>query len=490
MAYSTSVTAPSQRLVVFLIAVLASTGISATLIAQNIDWPGLAVSDTVTAPNGVVTADIDGDGDMDVIAAAEGFDTISWIENVDGAGTAWAKHQIAKDFVGPVDIAAGDLDNDGDVDIAAISPSLDELAVWLNLDGVGTTWSAQNTLAPSFADASSIEMVDINLDGNLDIVGTAAGANELVWFDNSLGNGIDFTAFVVSETVDQARSPTAADLDNDGDIDLAAVSEENHAFVWFENLNGAGTSWDKHLVSMGLEGARDVTTGDLDGDGDIDLAGTLMHLNRLYWWENVGPGETWVQHFIVAGLAAANAVEVADIDGDDHPDITVSGSGTVFVYRNIAGDGSDWSLHKPTDDVLGVNSIALADIDGDEDLDIVTARVSPDEIQWWDNTPTLNAFGACPANVTIQVRQAGPSHEYAIAFSDNSGETQVPPGSPCAGTLLSLESARVATFGTTDPSGAEVLRPSLPAERCGSLMQLIDIVTCEVSNVDLLGIAD
>jgi len=457
--------------------------ISTPVDAQAPDWAETLVSDTFSGPRGATTGDMDGDGDLDIVATAEDNDAINWMENLDGDGTSWAKRQITNDFPGAADVAVGDLDNDGDLDVAAVSPIDDDITVWENLNGLGTSWSAPITLDSIFEGAISVSMADIDDDGNLDIVGAAPDEDEVAWFDNYLGNGNNFIIRRPSETIEGARSPSAADLDNDGDLDIVAVAEGNSAITWVENLNGIGTSWAKNPLRLDLIGARDVTTGDLDGDGDIDVIGTVLLSDSLFWWENVGLGATWIEHLISNEVDGADSLEIGDIDGDGHLDIAVTAGddNDILWFSNVDGDGSNWSGQTVEGALLGPTSLAIADLDGDTDLDIVATGSALGTVRWWDNDALLWTTGSCPGVVSINTTLAGPDHSVAILFSQSLGISQVPPGRPCFGTELGLDNAQFATLFTTDARGNATLTPTLVEASCGAFIQIVDLNTCEVS---------
>lgn len=84
-------------------------------------------------------------------------------------------------------------------------------------------------------------MAVADLDGDLDLdVIAASWDGEIVWFENTDGAGT-FAASVYIDILQSARSVVAVDLDNDGDIDLVVADSDGGRIVWYENTDGLAT---------------------------------------------------------------------------------------------------------------------------------------------------------------------------------------------------------------------------------------------------------
>jgi len=77
----------------------------------------------------------------------------------------------------------------------------------------------------------------------------------------------------------------AADLDNDGDLDVLSASSLDGKIAWYENHDSAGFG-DQHVISFEAEGARAVYAADLDGDGDLDVLSASSIDNKIAWYKN------------------------------------------------------------------------------------------------------------------------------------------------------------------------------------------------------------
>ena len=131
-------------------------------------------------------ADMDGDGDMDIISVSNGG--INWYENVNGDGSSWnANQNITGSYYSPNFQSAyvADMDNDGDNDIVAANSGNGSTGTWDKSGGIG--WYENDGEAdPSFTrnniidyayGANNVVVADLNGDGDLDIVSTWAGYN-------------------------------------------------------------------------------------------------------------------------------------------------------------------------------------------------------------------------------------------------------------------------------------------------------------------------
>jgi hypothetical protein len=141
--------------------------------------------------------DIDGDGDLDVVMAfgiaaavpnnAPQSHQIAWYENLGkpGLGTEWKKHPIAANFPQGFEAVAGDLDGDGDIDVVATGWSPQGRIAWFENSGDPKSDWQPHLLKDNWPNAVTVILADLDQDGRLDIVATAErGANELRWWRN------------------------------------------------------------------------------------------------------------------------------------------------------------------------------------------------------------------------------------------------------------------------------------------------------------------
>ena len=130
----------------------------------------------------VYSADINSDGYMDVLGAASGLNAITWWENVDGSGTSWTEHTVDGDFVSAMSVYSADINGDGYMDVLGAASIADDVTWWENDDGSGTGWT-EHTVDADFDSAISVYSEDINGDGYLDILGAAWVADDIAWWN-------------------------------------------------------------------------------------------------------------------------------------------------------------------------------------------------------------------------------------------------------------------------------------------------------------------
>ena len=290
------------------------------------------ISVTAFGANSVHAADVDGDGDLDVLAAAVVADKISWYEN-DGSQN-FTEHVVTTAANGVRQVLVADVDADGNPDIVAVSPGNGDIS-WYQNDG-NQNFTAR-TISTSLFGPRSISPTDVDNDGDLDFVVALNVSDSVVWYEND-GNQ-SFTSHTISATVDGVESVFAADVDHDGDIDVLSASQLDNTIAWHEN--DGQQNFTKHVVAANADNAWWVTAADVDGDGDVDLVGGLSASNRrVTWYDNDG-SQNFARRVISApsGNRLVRSVFVNDVDGDGDMDVLsadqgpLSSTGRISWYR-------------------------------------------------------------------------------------------------------------------------------------------------------------
>jgi len=329
--------------------------------------------------------DIDGDGDLDILGAAELAYDIAWWEN-DGSGGGWTKHTVDNNFEVARSVYAADIDDDGDMDVLGAGRVYDDITWWENDDGSGTSWS-EHLIDGYFNGANSVYAEDVDGDGDPDVIGVAEGADDIAWWEND-GSGGGWAKTTVIGNFDGVWSVHAADVDGDSDMDILGAAWRANDITWFEN-DGSGGGWTVHTVDGSFYSAWDVYGADIDGDGDIDVLGAGNTNNDITWWENNdGSGTSWSEHTIDGDFSGADSVHAEDIDGDGDLDVLGAGdtNNDITWWENTNGLGTAWDEHLVDGGFERPYSAYVADVDGDGDMDILGAARDDDDITWWEVT--------------------------------------------------------------------------------------------------------
>jgi hypothetical protein len=329
-----------------------------------------SVSITANFASSVTTADVDGDGDMDVLSASASDDKIAWYEN--NGSESFIEHSISTSADGAQSVTSADVDGDGDIDVLSAS-SLNDIVAWFENDGSGNF--ATHIISYSADGAYSVTTADIDGDGDIDVLSASASDDKIAWYEN---NGSEsFTEHSISTSADGTRSVTSADVDGDGDLDVLSASGSDDKIAWYENNGSEG--FTEHSISTSADGAVSVTTADVDGDGDIDVLSASFDDDKIAWYENNG-SESFTEHSISTSADGAFSVSTVDVDGDGDMDVlSASYSDNKIAWYENNGSES-FTEHSISTSANGARSVTTADVDGDGDMDVLSASANDDKI--------------------------------------------------------------------------------------------------------------
>jgi len=381
-------------------------------------------------------------------------------------------------------LVTGDVDGDGDLDmVTADSPSGGTGAVSVRLNnGVGV-YSAGATIT-SANSATNLQLADVDGDGDLDLLFTMASADALVVrMNNGSGQFSGGSSFNVG-SFPSGIAP--ADVDGDGDLDLLVVCSNGAGSVSVCINNGSGAFTRRSSVQAGAtnSGPNDVTAADVDGDGDIDFITSNSFNSTFSVCANNGFGQFFPYFTSAAGTSTLRPRRVltGDINGDGQLDLLVVN--TAFGAGSISVRYGDTQGQFPTGYELTniplVYDAALADVDGDHDLDLVTCNNNSSGMV---NVLLNNGQGAFSAGNSVAV---GSSALSIVATDvDGDGDLDVVTANGASNSTLSVRlnggtgialanrSAQQRTAMTVYPNPAhDLVRVTVPAG--ATTLQLLD----------------
>jgi len=236
----------------------------------------------------VFAADLDGDGDMDVLSASEGDNKVAWYENTDGLGTFGSQQIITESLTAAIDVYATDFDGDGDMDVIAASTGEAEVIWFENMDGLGN-FGDEQIITNNANGVLSVFAIDIDSDGDKDVLAASTSGNKVAWYENTDGLGNFGVEQIITTSLERERVVFGADIDNDGDIDVITAYQEDLGgeVVWYENLDGLGNFSTHQAITAEVGAPRSVFVSDIDNDGDMDVLSASTVDYKIAWYENL-----------------------------------------------------------------------------------------------------------------------------------------------------------------------------------------------------------
>ena len=318
----------------------------------------------IPAPAHVTAIDFDGDGELDLLVAALGVlmpsnnrvGSVLLLEN-DGR-QRFTTHVLADGIARVADVEAGDLDGDGDLDLAVAGFGYDDGDTsWLENKG---GWKFEQHVLLRLSGPINAIVTDLNHDGRPDIVALVSQEWEEIWAFVNEGRG-RFTQKMIwgSTNADFGSSwISVADMDGDGDPDIVYSNGDAFDYAPANSRPWQGVQWLENAGNLqftfhrlaDLPGASSPQVGDIDGDGDFDVV--VVSANNdwndpsapsIVWLENDGRMR-FAMHAIASSPTHLITLAVGDLDGDGKPDLVSAGMHINRPYDRL-GRVTAWMNH-------------------------------------------------------------------------------------------------------------------------------------------------
>ena len=252
-----------------------------------------------------------------------------------------------------------DLDNDGDLDVIAAGETANRV-VWYE----APEWTKHNIV--SLGGVDGLCVIDMDEDEDLDVVTSGYSSNTVGWCEAP-----SWTFYVIDNNLDSASDLDVGDMDDDGDYDVVVSSYYSPDLVWYE-----APSWTKYYIDENATGSQNIKVADIDSDNDLDVIATCKDANQVVWYE----APLWSKHLIDESLRGARGLEIIDMNSDNIPDIVVTAlnDGEVIWYETPS-----WTKHVIDDNSPWASDVCVADINGDNTLDVAVVSRNEDYVVWY-----------------------------------------------------------------------------------------------------------
>ena len=314
------------------------------------------LADGMIAPAHAQIIDFDKDGDKDIMVAVLGMlfpnnDKIGSVVILENDGKVKITKHVIIDKVARVsDVRAGDLDNDGDMDLAVGQFGYDDGETrWIENSG---NWKFRSHILQNLSGPVNVEIIDIDRDGDLDIVSLVTQEWEEIYCYSNDGKG-NFTSKLLYGSSNEDFGSSGiymSDFDKDGDDDILYTNGDAFDYIPPQGRPWHGVQWLENKGNLNFEfhrlcnftGAYNARPLDIDNDGDNDLFSVSgfnlwdrPESQSFIWLENSGNMQ-FIRHDITSTPTHLLTLELGDFNNDGLMDMVTGGMHTYPPYDRMS----------------------------------------------------------------------------------------------------------------------------------------------------------
>ena len=356
-----------------------------------------------------------GCGTSDAERAETEVDDASW-------KTEWPRHVVAEGYSNQTAIAV-DFTGDGKLDV--IVNAENETRLYVAPDWKKVVIGAEQPGKTAIHSA----VIDVDADGDPDYIGGVYSPGPVFWLerpDDPMTTPWPY--HLVDDEIDGTHGLITGDVNGDGKLDLIANSAQPkgpfmESIAWYEIPENPREAerWIRHVFAdkdaPGLSHYMGV--GDVTGDGKADISAAAKIAeggNWFAWWEQPADGsEPWKKHVLATEQEGATNILIAELSGDDKADFIASRGHGKGVLWFKA---PDFELQEINPSLEGPHSLALGDIDGDGDTDAATCAKDSFIAAWFENDGAGNF-------ITHHINEDQAAYDIRLVDMDGDGDLDV-----------------------------------------------------------------
>ena len=292
------------------------------------------ISTTGYAPEAIKAADMDKDGDLDILYTTydPGASLMQCFNDGNNTFPSCSAISNATDGLSYIEIA--DIDKDGNLDIISAS-WVNNRVDWYQNDGNGVYSTPYKINTTNLPHAISLHIVDFNKDSNLDVVAATNTNGSLYWYEKDQPTG--FIEHTITGSVNGVYSVDVVDIDDNGFDDIISTSKTDGKIYWHKSTQDTLPTFGNPIeIATGLTNIHYASGVDMDNDDDIDILSASSEASgKIAWYENIGEDTNFTEHIVASDLNTTVRVFPADIDNDGNMDIvSCSEDGNITFYEN------------------------------------------------------------------------------------------------------------------------------------------------------------